>query len=397
MKKSYCILIFMLTLCLGLLVPGTAAHADSINCGYGVVATKNDPLNVREYPTTSARILGSIPRGERILYDDISNGFVHIVDYNGLEGWCSLNYVDIIQEGVPFWLDEVIYDSDGGTKISGWALSPDNSGVEFYLYYNSNWYYIRPDLLDAVVARGDVLEYFSCPNYDENCGFEISITRLSVKELSSTRLGFVSNGACSITEPLINYIGGTESESREVCSDETYKAWSQSDSRWGGIKIGSTSKTVAQVGCAVTACNKLAIQAGVKPATYSPESFIKEMNVNGFSGASIRWGKAVDVLGFSDCKILAREVRNGSYKKYYTNDSCNTDRLLKWLEDGYYIILCVPSPSGSGDHWVAVDRNLSLASHRIYIMDSLRDTSGNAEILLSSRYAYYDVARGFLK
>ena len=58
-----------------------------------VVATKNDPLSMRQAPDISSSILTCIPRGTTVEVSEISNGWAK-VSWNGSEGYCSMEYLE---------------------------------------------------------------------------------------------------------------------------------------------------------------------------------------------------------------------------------------------------------------------------------------------------------------
>ncbi len=69
--------------------------------------------------------------------------------------------------------------------------------------------------------------------------------------------------------------------------------WKQGDSRWGSIKLGTSSLTMANSGCAVTSvaiamsCSGITIN---NVASFNPGTLVKRLNSSGgFKGASINW------------------------------------------------------------------------------------------------------------
>ena len=63
-------------------------------------------------------------------------------------------------------------------------------------------------------------------------------------------------------EALLDSVETVESEEIEVelYDAEDYRAWKQSDSRWGSIRLGSSSITMSSHGCLVTAVTKLIVR-----------------------------------------------------------------------------------------------------------------------------------------
>lgn len=59
----------------------------------GVVSAGGSNLNLRDYPSTGGKIIGSIPDGAAVtVYGDVGNGW-YVVNYNGQTGYASANYI----------------------------------------------------------------------------------------------------------------------------------------------------------------------------------------------------------------------------------------------------------------------------------------------------------------
>lgn len=57
-----------------------------------VIATKDDPLNMRKNPDITSNIVTRIPRNTTISVDEIDNGWAK-VSWNGFDGYCSMDYL----------------------------------------------------------------------------------------------------------------------------------------------------------------------------------------------------------------------------------------------------------------------------------------------------------------
>lgn len=161
---------------------------------------------------------------------------------------------------------------------------------------------------------------------------------------------------------------------------EDYRKWAQADSRWGHLPMGTSGKTVARIGCLVTSVTKVLIQAGFKDSnTFNVGTYVVWLNSHGGLGSTgnFIWVPATQIAdGFN--------YYNADYTEGSSSSSSMQNRILNYLRSGYHIVLNVKN----GGHWVAVDRVKSLANNKVYIMDSLNNPSGNADILLSSRYSW---------
>lgn len=160
-----------------------------------------------------------------------------------------------------------------------------------------------------------------------------------------------------------------------VSAEEDWRTWSQRDSRWGSIRLGSSRQTVYDSGCLVTAVTKLILQSGLRsPDSFHVGTFVKWLNANnGFSGAGLKWGapgKMVEGFEFVDA--------SSSYSR--TASGCRED-VLDWIRKGYHIALAVKN----NGHWVAVDNLKTLETGEVYIWDSIFPET-NTNITLAEVY-----------
>ncbi|MCQ2558460.1 MAG: Ig-like domain-containing protein [Oscillospiraceae bacterium] len=172
------------------------------------------------------------------------------------------------------------------------------------------------------------------------------------------------------------------SEEDELLAED-YRAWSQYDSRWADLPLGSSSSQVKKGGCLVTSVTKIVIQAGLKSAaSFNVADMVKLLNSNGgfTSSGDLYWGAPANVI--SGLKY-AGNLWGDSYNNYSTTPDKLQDKLIGWINSGYHMILGV---NGCG-HWVVVDEAKTLQTGKIYIMDSgSSSASWNVDVLLSSRY-----------
>lgn len=180
-------------------------------------------------------------------------------------------------------------------------------------------------------------------------------------------------------EDIIDEIEVTAPTSRATSGD--YRSWTQDDSRWGSIKLGSSSSTMKSSGCLVTSITKLAIQSELKSASkFTPASMAVWLNNNGgfTEGGALYWGKPAELVsGFTYC---------GNLKEYGTYTSSNyNSKFISWINEGYHMVVQVKS----GGHWVAIDEEKTLETGKVYIMDSIPYNT-NADITLASRYTTFN-------
>ena len=168
---------------------------------------------------------------------------------------------------------------------------------------------------------------------------------------------------------------------KEVQAADNYKAWAQSDSRWGSVRLGS-GRTVSKAGCLVTSITKLMIQCGLKDEdSFNVKTLTNWLsNHGGLPGGALVWSKPEQYL--SSFEYVGRLMDYGSYSA-----SGNNTKLLNYIKKGYHLVIAV---KGMG-HWVAVDEEKSLATGKIYIMDSASSTqSKNVNITLAGKYGTFN-------
>lgn len=142
-----------------------------------------------------------------------------------------------------------------------------------------------------------------------------------------------------------------------------YRTWKQSDPRWGSIRLGGSSETISQSGCAVTSVAMLLVKAGYFEETdFDPGVFCNFMNSNGgLDGyGNIYWGVVSKLVpDFAFC---------GTAYLYGSTEEEKTAEIKSYLDQGYYLVADVRY---SG-HWVAVDR---VENGTVYMIDPARNTS----------------------
>ena len=60
---------------------------------WGTVMTDGSGLNVRNYPSMSAGMIGSVPNGARVMINGETDGW-YVINYNGLIGYAKSDYIE---------------------------------------------------------------------------------------------------------------------------------------------------------------------------------------------------------------------------------------------------------------------------------------------------------------
>ena len=183
------------------LMPMKAKAADSQSKA-GAVTTAHGSLNVRSGASMNYPTVGTLRKGSHITLLS-KNGAWWKVEYGkGQYGYCHADYITIIQ-GSPV----KVATQSGSLNVRSGA------GTSYSI--------------QATLGKGEVVLALTTNN---------GWTRVLYH---GTKTGYVSSAYLSA-------INGNSSVKLNVPS---YK---QSDSRWANVKIGTSGKTIAQIGCATT-------------------------------------------------------------------------------------------------------------------------------------------------
>ena len=161
---------------------------------------------------------------------------------------------------------------------------------------------------------------------------------------------------------------------------EDYRKWAQRDPRWGQLPMGASGKTVAQIGCLVTSVTKIIIQSGYRTSdTFNVATLVNWLNANGglSDDGNLYWYKPAQMIDGLEFEGM----------EYYAGDSSSAamqEKIMSYVRQDKHVILTVKNYG----HYVAVDNAKSIAEGRVYIMDSLNNVAGNADVALDSRYPY---------
>lgn len=152
--------------------------------------------------------------------------------------------------------------------------------------------------------------------------------------------------ACSVCDPI----------AAGAWSGDSYKSWLQKDPSWSGISLGTSSYTVGNSGCVVTAAAMLMIKSGsVTDPNFSPASLVRFFNANG--------GFSED--GDLDLARLSRYAPSFRFCQRFTltgTKQQKAEEMQRLMDEGYYLMAVVRN----GAHYVAID---SVRGSEVIMMD----------------------------
>ncbi len=260
--------LFMAVLCLGLIVSPfgqTATAAGSPSAGR--ITTQSTALNVRSQPTTSSTVIGTLPRGSAVTLLDKRGGWWHVQMAGGVSGYCYASYIAEVS------------GSESMIISTSWSPLNIRSGP-------STTYAILTKL-----AKGTPVVKLSNSG---NFGYIL---------YDGTRLGYASLSYLST-------ISGTTAATvnNYAAISLSVPSYKQTDSRWASVTVGSSGRTISDIGCATTALSmteSYRLGATVTPA-------MMEDRLNYTSGGAVYWPSAYAVGGSMSLSDIYDKLKGGT-------------------------------------------------------------------------------------
>lgn len=276
--RKFTSFILALVLILGTLSIPTVAATTSSQAG--VVSVTSGRLNVRSSASTSGAVVSSLAKGSYITLMSKSGNWWRVEYADGKYGYCHADYIKTAT-GTP-----------ATVKISSGSLNVRSGAGTSYSKV-------------ASLYKGEVV-------------IVLSKTGSWSKILyNGTKTGYVSSQYLS-TSSFSTY-------SKVSLSVPSFK---QTDSRWANVKIGSSGKTIAQIGCATTA---IAMMESYRTGTtIYPDAMSKKLSYS--SSGNVYWPSNYTVVTSSSGYL------NGIYNK---------------LKAGKPVLFGAKKSSGT-QHWVVI-------------------------------------------
>lgn len=226
----------LVLLCLSLLLITSTSRASASGSlpTAGTVSTSVAKLNVRSGPSTSYGVVANLSRGSTVMLYGKSNGWWHIGLSGGKSGYCSASYINELSGSAARQVSVALNVRSG----------PSTSyAVQTVLY--------RGTVVVSLSTSGD----FSRIIYD---GIRIGYVRTSYLKsaLESSASTDDTYAAISLNVPYYN----------------------QTDSRWASVELGTSGKTIGDIGCATTS---LAMTESYRTgSTVTPDAMANRLTYN---------------------------------------------------------------------------------------------------------------------
>ena len=159
--------------------------------------------------------------------------------------------------------------------------------------------------------------------------------------------------------------------------------WKQTDEAWKNTPIGTSGKTLGQIGCLATSISILIerSEVGKTIVPFTPQTFVQKMNENG----------GVDSKGNLQYGAITKFISNFSYVGRVSligkTKSEKYQLINKYQSSNYY--LAVEVMGDTGQHWVAI---IDTKGNKITIADpgsSATDLWGKYNWKNTSQFVYF--------
>lgn len=314
MKKITSIFLTMI-LCFGFLFIPIKSSAATINSQVGVVSVTSGWLNVRSTASTSSSVVSKLSKNSYITLISKSGNWWKVEYADNTYGYCHADYIKTAS-GTP-----------STVKLSSGYLNVRSGAGTSYSQI-------------AKLYNGEVVIVLSSANGWSKILF------------NGTKTGYVSSKYLSTS----NY----SSVSLKVPS------FKQTDSRWANIKIGSSGKTIGQIGCATTA---IAMMESYRTGTtIYPDAMMKKLSYS--SSGNVYWP---------------------SHFKVVTSSSNYLNGIYNQLKNGKPVLLGAKKYSGT-QHWVVITGYTggnTLSASGFTINDPGSNTRKNLQQFLNEYPVFY--------
>lgn len=313
--KRFVSLFLSMILCFGFLFMPIKSSAATLNSQVGIVSVTSGRLNVRSSASTSGTVIASLSKDSLVTLISKSGDWWRVEYGDNVYGYCHANYIRTTT-GAP-----------ATVKLSSGSLNVRSGAGTSYSKI-------------ASLYNGEVVIVLSTSNGWSKILF------------NGTKTGYVSS------QYLSN--GGYSAVSLSVPS------FKQTDSRWANVKIGSSGKTIAQIGCVTTAISM--IESYRTGTIIYPDAMSKKLSYS--SSGNVYWP---------------------SHFKVVTSSSNYLNGIYNQLKNGKPVLLGAKKASGT-QHWVVVTGftgGSTLSASSFTINDPGSNTRKNLQQFLNEYPVFY--------
>lgn len=312
MKKAISIIISAV-IAVGILIIPNGAKAATADSKAGIVSVTSGWLNVRSSASASSAIVTTLQKGSYITLLSKTGAWWYVEYDSNKYGYCHSDYISVVSSNAA-----TVNTSYGNLNVRS---GPDTS------------YKVITKL-----AKGKTVVILSTSN---------GWCRILY---NGTKTGYVSAQYLSAVYSAV------------TLNVPSYK---QSDSRWANVKIGSSGKTISQIGCATTAISML--ESYRTGTVIYPDAMSKKLNYT--QSGSVYWPSHYTVV---------------------SNSSDYLSRIYNQLKSGKAVLFGVKNTNGN-QHWVVITgfTGGSLTASNFKINDPGSNTRTTLQQLLNNYPQFY--------
>lgn len=318
MKKIFSILLTLI-ITLSVVIMPIKSYGATLTSQAGIVSVLSGKLNVRKSASTGSTVLTSLPKGSYITLISKSGNWYYVEYADGKYGYCHKDYIKL---------------------DSGKTATVKTNSTSLNVRSGAGINYAIKDL----IPKGEIVIILSTSN-----GWSKIL-------YNGTKTGYVSS----------QYLSTTSSSSGHSKITLQVPSYKQTDSRWANVKIGSSGKTIAQIGCATTA---IAMMESYRTGTtIYPDAMSKKLSYN--SSGSVYWPSNYTAVTSS----------NGYLRNIYEK-----------LKEGKPVLFGAKKSSGT-QHWVVItgyNGNSTLTTSGFIINDPGSSRRTNLQQLLNEYPTFY--------
>ena len=312
-------IILTLVITLSVVVIPIKSYGATLTSQAGLVSVSSGVLNVRKSASTSSAIVATLSRNTYITLISKSGDWYYVEYADGKYGYCHSNYIKL---------------------DSGKTATVKTSSTSLNVRSGAGTNYAIKDLL----PKGEIVIILSTAN-----GWSKIL-------YNGNQTGFVSSQYLSTSATSTNY-------AKISLSVPSYK---QTDSRWANVKIGTSGKTIGQIGCATTAIAM--IESYRTGTTIYPDAMSKKLSYS--SSGNVYWPSNYNAV---------------------TSSSGYLSKIYEKLKEGKPVLFGAKKSTGT-QHWVVITgysggETLTPASFTINDPGSNRRT--NLQHLLNEYPTFY--------
>lgn len=318
MKKTLSI-ILTLIITLSMIVIPIQSYGATLTSQAGVVSVSSGKLNVRKSASTGSVVLTTLQKGSYVTLISTSGNWYYVEYADGRYGYCHKDYIKL---------------------DSGKTATVKTNSTSLNVRSGAGTNYAVKD----TIPKGEIVIILSTSN-----GWSKIL-------YNGTKTGYVSSSYLSTGTTSVNY-------SKITLKVPSYK---QTDSRWANVKIGSSGKTIAQIGCVTTG---IAMMESYRTGTtIYPDAMSKKLSYS--SSGNVYWP---------------------SHFKAVTSSSGYLNKIYEKLKEGKPVLFGAKKSSGT-QHWVVItgyNGGSTLTASGFTINDPATSKRTNLQQLLNEYPTFY--------